>query len=252
MKDWNPDKYLLFKKQRTQPAIDLAMRIKDCSPSTIADIGCGPGNSTRVLKQVFPTAEIIGTDSSENMIRKAQKENPDINFSVCDAQELTGKYDLLFSNACLQWIPNHSELIPKLMTKLNSGGILAVQIPMNAEEPLFRIINKTVEERSEDFRHTYFEQNDILSPEEYYNILSNCSNNFEIWETVYYHSMPSHRHLIEWVKTTRLRPYLEVLDEKQKAEFENQILRQTENAYPTMPNGEIIFKFRRLFFFAQK
>lgn len=252
MKDWNPDKYLLFKKQRTQPAIDLAMRIKDCSPSTIADIGCGPGNSTNILKTVFPEAKITGIDSSENMIQKAKEENPDINFSVCDAQKLTGKYDLLFSNACLQWIPNHNELIPKLMTNLNSGGILAVQIPMNAEEPLFKIIKHTAAETKWNFQNTYFEKNDILSPEEYYNILSNCAKSFEIWETVYYHSMPSHELLIEWVKSTRLRPYLDALDTVQQAEFKNEILKKAEACYPKMQNGEIIFKFKRLFFTAQR
>lgn len=107
MADWNSTQYLKFKKQRTQPAVDLAMRVLDRNPKAIVDIGCGPGNSTSVLKQLFPNAKILGIDNSSNMIEKARKDHPDISFRLCDALALEGQYDLLFSNACLQWIPNH-------------------------------------------------------------------------------------------------------------------------------------------------
>ena len=139
MSDWNPKKYLLFKKQRTQPAIDLANRVRDCGAETAADIGCGPGNSTAVLRDVFPHAKILGIDSSANMIRKAKETHSGLDFAVCSAEDLTGSYDLLFSNACLQWIPHHETLIPQLMEKLTEHGVLAVQMPMNFNEPLVKI-----------------------------------------------------------------------------------------------------------------
>jgi len=252
MSDWNSEKYLLFKDQRTQPAMDLALRVKKYSPNTIIDIGCGPGNSTQVLKSVFPDAELTGIDNSPNMIDRAKKEHPDIRFLRCGADELAGTYDLLFSNACLQWIPDHENLIPRLMSMLNPDGVLAVQIPMNAEEPLFRIIKDTASDKKWGFEDVYFEKNDVLSPEEYFDILFRCADSFEIWETVYYHGMSSHEQMIDWVRGTRLRPYLEALDIQQQAEFEKAILSKAEAAYPVMANGEVILKFRRFFFVAQK
>lgn len=252
MSDWNPERYLLFKNQRTQPAIDLAKRVEKYNPKTIADIGCGPGNSTEVLRTAFPAADILGIDSSASMIEKARDAHPSICFLKCDATELDGTYDLLFSNACLQWIPEHEKLIPQLMSKLNPDGVLAVQIPMNLDEPLFRIIKETVAEGKWNFEAVHFEKNDTLSPQCYFDILSRCASRFELWETVYYHAMPSHEQLLEWVKGTRLRPYLAVLTPTQQSEFENEILSKVKKAYPIMANGEVVLKFRRFFFIAQK
>lgn len=252
MSDWNPEKYLLFQKQRTQPAIDLANRIRDCGARTIVDIGCGPGNSTAVLKEVFPNAKILGIDNSDTMIMKAKEKYTDIDFSVCSAEDLTGSYDLIFSNACLQWIPDHETLIPRLMERLTGNGALAVQMPMNLDEPLFCIIKEVAADFGRRFENVCFEKNDTLSPQQYFDILSSCSGHFEMWETVYYHAMPSHEHLIEWVRGTRLRPYLDVLNEKEKVEFENDILTKVKQAYSFTATGEVILKFRRFFFLAHK
>lgn len=250
MSDWNPDKYLMFKKQRTQPAIDLANRLRELDPETIADIGCGPGNSTAVLRSVFPNAHIVGIDSSESMIKKAKVTYPDMDFKVCEAREIDGKYDLLFSNACLQWIEDHESLIPYLMSRLNARGALAVQIPMNRNEPLFRAIAEVAADPKWDFSNVVFEKNDALSPEAYFEILSKCSDSFAIWETAYYHVMPSRESMLDWVRSTRLRPYLDALDEEGKAEFEREIMEKAEKFYPFTSTGEVIFRFRRLFFTA--
>lgn len=252
MSDWNPEKYLLFQKQRTQPAIDLANRVRDCAPNTIVDIGCGPGNSTAVLREVFPQAEILGIASSPGMIDRAKAKHGDLNFSLCSAEDLDGVYDLLFSNACLQWIPNHRELIPQLMEKLTEGGVLAVQMPMNREEPLYQIIRSVAAESKWDFQKVYFETNDTLAPEEYFDILSKCAGRFEQWETVYYHALPSHEKLIDWVRETRLRPYLAVLDDSQKQLFEGEILERVKEAYRPTSSGEVILKFRRFFCVASR
>ncbi len=252
MSDWNPEKYLLFKQQRTQPAIDLANRVRNCRAETVVDIGCGPGNSTAVLKEVFPHAKILGIDNSAHMISKAKERHNELAFQLCRAEDLTGCYDLLFSNACLQWIPNHAALIPYLMGKLTDDGVLAVQIPMNLDEPLFRMIREVAAEPGWNFENVCFETNDTLSTEAYFDILSSCSASFELWETVYYHAMPSHEHLIEWVRSTRLRPYLDVLNEEQKSEFEQELLSKVRHAYPFTASGEVVLKFRRFFFTARK
>ena len=88
MSEWNPEKYLQFQKQRTQPAIDLANRVRDCNPQTVADIGCGPGNSTAILKSVFPKAVICGIDNSETMLEKARAAHSDIAFQLGSADNL--------------------------------------------------------------------------------------------------------------------------------------------------------------------
>lgn len=252
MSEWNSSLYLKFEKQRTQPALDLAKRVEKYNPLSIADLGCGPGNSTAVLKSVFPNARLIGIDNSVNMLEKAKKTYPDIEFKLGDIQNLNDKYDMIFSNACLQWVPNHTTLLPYLIDHLNDNGILAVQIPINGQEPLFKIIKDTAEQSEFDFSQVYFEKNDTLSPKEYYELLSIYSSNFDIWETVYYHDMPSHEDLINWVRSTRLRPYLNCLNENTKKIFEEELLKRVKEQYPVMQNGNVVLKFKRLFFAAIK
>lgn len=252
MSDWNSNLYLKFDKERSLPAADLAMKISSYNPQKIADIGCGPGNSTRILKDIFPCADIIGIDNSPNMIEKAKSINPDIDFLLCDAMSLEGKYDLLFSNACFQWIPNHHVFIPSLMEKLNVGGLLAVQMPHNSDSPLYRIIDDAVSDKKWGFDSLNIESNITLHPKEYYNILSECSSSFEIWETTYYHSMPSHEAMVEWVKSAKLRPYLNLLSERQGQELINEIISRSREKYSIEDNGQIMFGFKRLFFIAVK
>lgn len=251
MTDWNAVQYLKFENQRTQPAIDLANRIRACSPATALDIGCGPGNSTNILAQVFPRARITGIDSSPDMIEKASAKYPQLAFRLCDVNALEGRYDLLFSNACLQWVPDHARLLPRLMKEnLNEGGVLAVQVPMNGAEPLFRAIRETASNPKWGFSEKKQGTNGTLTPEEYFDILTACSSAFQIWETTYYHNLPDHRALLEWVKGTRLRPYLAQLNSEQGAAFEAEILEKAKVLYPVTASGEVLLRFRRFFFTA--
>lgn len=255
MSQWSSIQYLKFENQRTQPAIDLAKKIAVKQPKNILDIGCGPGNSTSVLKKMFPQAYILGVDNSEDMIERAKEVYPDTNFQICDVTTEIDKidnYDVIFSNACLQWIPNHKTFIPMLFNKLNENGILAVQIPINGQETLFKIMNDVISEPQWNFSSINVETNETLLPEEYFDILSDCTNNFDIWETVYYHNMPSVEAMVEWIKGTRLRPYLNALEKENAEKLEIEILKRAAIAYKVQKNGEIIFKFRRLFFVAGK
>lgn len=146
MSDWNSKQYTKFEKERTQPSVDLISRL-DISPKTVLDIGCGPGNSTNRLYERFPSAEIIGIDSSENMLETARKSYPNLKFEKCfvpDGLEKFGKFDLIFSNACLHWIPNHGELLPKLVERLNDGGVLAVQMPLVQTAEFYKLLNSLV------------------------------------------------------------------------------------------------------------
>lgn len=252
MPDWNSIQYKKFIKQRSQPAKDLAMRISHFEPKSVLDIGCGPGNSTKILKETFPTAKLLGIDSSPNMVAKAKEENPDIDFCVRNALSIEGKFDIIYSNACFHWIPNHERFLPALMEKLNPNGCPAAQMPYNNDEPLYRIINEVVAEPQWQFDVAKLENNVTLTPCAYDAILSGCASSFDLWETKYYHTLPDHRALIEWVKSAKLRPYLNALSEEKAKKLEEEIFKRAKDAYPTKSDGSVVFGFRRLFFTAIK
>ena len=186
------------------------------------------------------------------MIKVARDTYEDIEFEIRDIDNLVDKYDLVFSNACIQWVPDHYSLIPKLMKSVNENGILAIQIPINDEEPLYRMIDEIVMEPRWNFNHSNIHKIDALNYEEYFNILSRCSKEFDIWITKYLHAMNNYESLLEWIKGTSLRPYLEKLSDSKKAEFEEEILKRIKEKYIKMDNGEVIQGCKRLFFIAKK
>jgi len=256
MADWNSLQYLKFRNERTQPSIDLVNRIPMENPLKIIDIGCGPGNSTDVLARRFPDAYILGIDNSSNMIETAKSNYPNLHFMLCDATQdlpsLDRDFDIVFSNACIQWVPNHHALLKNLMGLLRPGGVLAVQTPMNYQEPIHLIIQEVSanEKWSSRFARRRIFYN--LTPNEYYDLLSGISSDFSIWQSTYYHKMKTHNDIIEWYRSTGLRPYLAVLSPEDKAEFEKDIYNKLTAAYPKQKNGEIIFRFPRFFFTAVK
>lgn len=253
MSDWNSKQYTKFEKERTQPSVDLISRF-DISPKTVLDIGCGPGNSTNRLYERFPSAEIIGIDSSENMLETARESYPQLKFEKCfvpDGLEKFGKFDLIFSNACLHWIPNHGELLPKLVERLNDGGVLAVQMPLVQTAMFYKMLNSLVfDGRWKKLRAIQNFHN--LMPNETYDILAQCSKSVTMWETVYYHIVPSHLSVIEWYKGSGLRPYLEMLGDDEREAFVSDLLDLIEENYPVQADGNVILKMPRMFFTAEK
>ncbi len=254
MIDWNANQYLKFKNERTQPSIDLVNRIRLENPKKIIDIGCGPGNSTEVLANRFPDAYILGVDNSKDMIAKAKENYSHLDFSICDAggdlSELDRDFDIVFSNACIQWIPDHRRLLKNLLGLLKQEGILALQIPFNFNEPIQQIIYKV--SASEEWKE-YLPQNrayDALTPPEYFDVLSEITSDFDIWEVNYYHILKSHQDIMEWYRGTGLRPYLDVLPEEKKMLFEETILNRIMQSYPKQKNGAVLFRFPRLFLMA--
>lgn len=255
MSDWNPQQYLKFKNERTQPALDLAARL-ELNPAKALDVGCGPGNSTQVVAERFPGAHILGVDSSASMIKTARRAHPELEFQQCDVStqldSLPRDFDLVFSNACIQWVPDHARLLPGLMSLLNPGGLLAVQVPINFQEPIHQIIARTVEREEWRERIPYHRSFHTLSQESYFGLLAKHAKDFTLWETIYMHRMPSHQAIMDWYSSTGLRPYLDAaVDEEARQGFYNQVFQQVQEAYPVQENGEIIFRFPRLFFIAR-
>ena len=256
MFDWSASQYSKFKQERTIPAVDLANSIKCENVNSVLDIGCGIGNSTAVLAKRFPNAEITGADNSDDMLKAARKENPGIEFIKLDAEKeinsIKNRYDVVFSNACIQWIPNHRKLLTDLFSLLNDGGMLAVQIPQQSKHPVHNII-KSLSKSAKWKNKLHVERMyNNLSENEYHDVLSELTDSFRIWETTYFHSMPSYESIIEWYKGTGLRPYLEQLSDGDQKTYLGDVMQCLKEAYPVQKNGEIIFRFPRLFFVARK
>ena len=252
--DWNPGLYLKFDKERIQPSIDLVSRIRIDNPSRIIDIGCGPGNSTQILFQKWPHSEILGIDNSPAMIEKAKKDYPEQNWEILDAvkDQFPGTYDVIFSNATIQWIPDHKKLLNKFFHILNKKGVIAVQIPQFWDMPLGKAIERiAMESRWNPLTKGATEVFTIHNYTYYFDQLSLFSEEIDIWETDYMHIMDSHYSILEMIRSSGLRPYLDrLLTEKDKNDFEAQVLMEIERDYPAQNNGKVIFPFKRLFFLA--
>lgn len=256
MMDWDAALYSRFERERTLPARDLCRAIPLESPARILDVGCGIGNSTAVLKERWPGAQITGADLSESMLAAARSRLPDVEFIRFDASKefptLAADYDLVFSNACIQWVPDHPALLRSMMSVLRPGGMLAVQTPMNDDEPIHRIILELA--RSVRWREHFPDPHVFhnLTQERHFDELSCISRDFSLWQTTYCHRMPSHLHILDWYRSTGLRPYLSRLGPEDAAAFEAEVLKKLTKTYPVQRNGEIIFRFPRFFFTAEK
>ena len=254
MSDWNPELYLKFKNERTAPSIDLLSKIKIDNPGSIIDLGCGPGNSTQILHQKWPHSKLLGIDSSVEMIKKAKEDFPDQNWLAADISEFKSDelYGLVFSNATLQWIPDHEILIPGLFKLVNNNGALAVQVPANNESPLHKALYSVSNEKKWN-RYTNGCEKllNYQSADYYYNIINPVAHVLDIWETTYYHELLSHQGLIDWYKSTGMRPFLESLpDDEKRIEFENEVLEKCRDNYKIQKNGKILYPFKRIFFIA--
>ncbi|MBB9162927.1 trans-aconitate 2-methyltransferase, partial [Escherichia coli] len=211
MSDWNPSLYLHFSAERSRPAVELLARVPLENVEYVADLGCGPGNSTALLQQRWPAARITGIDSSPAMIAEARSALPDCQFVEADIRnwQPVQALDLIFANASLQWLPDHYELFPHLVSLLNPQGVLAVQMPDNWLEPTHVLMREVAWEQNYPDRG----REPLAGVHAYYDILSEAGCEVDIWRTTYYHQMPSHQAIIDWVTATGLRPWLQDLTE---------------------------------------
>ena len=255
MAEWDPELYLAFEKGRTQPSVDLVARVDVAAPARVVDVGCGPGNSTAVLARRWPEAEIVGVDSSAAMLDKARATYPEGTWVQADATDgLTGlgTFDVVFSNAVIQWIPEQEPLLRGLFGLLRPGGVLAVQVPDTDRMPIRTAL---VELLSRPGWRTRFEDVTSTYPHPasyYYDILSPLTGALEIWVTDYLHVMPSHDALVQWYSGSALRPYLDHLtDDDEQAAFLAEYHDLLVPAYPPQRDGNILFPFHRIFFTAR-
>lgn len=253
MQKWSPAGYLKFEKERNQPSIDLLAMVPLTDPKSIVDLGCGPGNSTALLAARYPNATIVGIDSSIEMLEAARKRLPQVHFMQTDISEWLPKdsIDLLFANAVFQWIPNHLDVLSRLLIALPSGAVLAVQVPDNLDEPSHALMRKLA---SSDKWKAIFQQpikrESILSPAEYYNRLKPLCGRLEIWHTYYLHPLEGPAAIVEMLKSTGLGPYLQQLPKNMHAAFLTEYESEIAQAYPRLIDGAVLLRFPRLFIVA--
>jgi trans-aconitate 2-methyltransferase len=256
MPTWNTEQYLRFVNERTRPCRDLVTAIAVEAPRRIVDLGCGPGNSTAVLAARWPAAEITGLDNSEAMITEARRNAPDLTWLKDDIGSWTSDapYHIIFSNAALQWVPNHEVLYPRLLGWTAPGGAFATQVPCNfraeAHEAMRSIAARAVWQSY--FRGGVGEWH-VHAPSFYYDAMAPLATRLDIWETEYLHVMPGPLAIVEWYRGTGLRPFLDRLpDEGVRHRFLAEYLEAVTAAYPARPDGRVLFPFRRMFIIAYR
>jgi len=247
---------LKFDRERIQPSIDLVSRIACEKPGKIIDIGCGPGNSTQILVQRWPASQITGIDNSPAMIERAKNDYPNQEWKIIDAgqDEIKGKFDIVFSNATIQWIPDHAALLKRFYNILSDDGLIAIQIPMFWDMPLGKAIaGIATDNRWKSVTKGVKELFTIHNYSFYYDNLSVLYHAIEIWESDYIHVLDTQSSILEMIRSTGLRPFLERLEsDRDKKNFEEYVLKEIIKDYPLQKNGKVLFPFKRLFFIAKK
>ncbi|HDL6511038.1 TPA: trans-aconitate 2-methyltransferase [Yersinia enterocolitica] len=255
MQDWDPDLYRQFEAERTRPARDLLTHIHAASPSHISDLGCGPGNSTQLLHQRFPDAQLMGIDNSRAMLLSAQQRLPDCTFLEADIRQWqpAEPQDLIYANASLQWLTDHQQLFPYLFSQLADNGILAVQMPDNLDEPSHRAMREVAENGpwQQTLQEAGVVRAKVLTANQYYDLLAPHAEQVDIWRTTYYHPMPSAQAIVDWLRATGLRPFLEPLAESMRLDFLQDYLTIIDAAYPQQVDGRRLLAFPRLFIVAR-
>jgi len=256
MADWQPELYARYGDERLQPVLDLLARVPLDRPARIVDLGCGAGASTAPLVARWPEAEVVGIDTSPAMITEARAKVSGARFEIADGAvwEPEAPVDLVISNATLQWIPDHRTLLPKLMAWLAPGGVLAVQMPDTLDEPSHALMREVAGDApfAERLAEAAGARTTLLSYGELWDVLAPFSASIDTWRTTYVHPLAGAGKIVEMVRSTGLRPFLDPLDEEMRAAFLARYEARVAAAYPPTADGRVMFRFPRLFFVAVK
>lgn len=258
---WDPGKYLTFADHRLRPGIELLDRIPLTDPTLIYDLGCGTGELAQIISNRWPDANVIGVDNSPQMLAKAQTLSDRIEWVEADIATWQPDQtpDLIYSNATLQWLDGHDTLLPRLFAAVAPGGCLAMQMPLSWGLPSHRLMRETLAtggpngapigppEIRQSLDHVW-----VAEPAHYFDLLSPHAQTLDIWETEYLQVLEGENPVLDWVSGTGLRPVLNGLSPEDRDRFLPQYAAALHDAYPTRPNGQTVYPFRRLFIVATK
>jgi trans-aconitate 2-methyltransferase len=248
---WDPNQYHKFQEERSAPFYDL-LALVDVRPNLqVVDLGCGTGELTRQLADKLPGSKVTGHDSSPQMLEKAAAfANPGLQFVQGDQAQLNGEWDLIFSNAALQWSEGHAQLVTDLYGRLKPGGQIAVQVPSNHNHISHQLIRETAgEEPFQSIQGGFVRYAPVLSIDQYAQILFDCgAEDILAFEKVYAHILADSDAVVEWISGTVCVPYFERLG-GHKDEFMKVIRAKMQKALPQSP---VFYPFRRTFFTARK
>lgn len=254
---WDPARYVQFGDYRNRPFFDLVGRIQAGKPRVVVDLGCGPGNLTATLAERWPKAEVIGLDSSEEMLRHAAAETmlPNLTFSLGQISEWvpSAGIDVVVTNAALQWVPGHVELLKKWLDALEPGAWFALQVPGNFNAPSHALMRELAESASwADRLSGILRHGDAVGePVDYLKVMLDAGCEADAWETTYYQVLQGENAVLEWVRGAGLRPVLAALPPEEAVEFEAEYSALLDAAYPATGHGTV-FPFRRTFAVAHK
>jgi trans-aconitate 2-methyltransferase len=252
---WSAAQYSKFEAERNRPILDLLAQIATREVNRAVDFGCGPGNSTEFLRRRFPGARVIGIDSAPDMIAAARMRLPGTTFEQADITHWAdpGPFDVILANASLQWVPDHSSLFPRLLGKLGPGGSLAVQMPDNLDEPAHRLMRKVAADGpwAAKLANAAGARAERHGAAWYYGLLRDSVAAVDVWQTTYIHALAGGAGaVVEWFKGTGLRPFLDPLDDDERAAFLDRYQSAIAQAYPALPDGTVLLPFPRLFIVA--
>jgi trans-aconitate 2-methyltransferase len=247
MAAWDPNHYLRYADERGRPFVELVGRIDAEAPASVVDLGCGAGNLTRLLKERWPGADVLGVDSSPEMIAAASAAG--VRFEVGAIEHWAGRADVVVSNAALQWVPGHVDLLPRLAASARSW--FAFQVPGNFDEPSHTIRGDLASDPRFSPYLSGVEVPEAFGPEVYLETLVAHGWQVDAWETTYLHVLPGADPVFTWVSATAARPTIQALPEDVRDVFVAELKARLARAYPAHDYG-VVLPFRRVFVVARR
>ena len=251
---WNPDTYLEFADHRGRPFHDLLSRVAAPHPRRVVDLGCGPGNLTATLTERWPDAVLEAWDGSAEMVAAARGRGLDARHGAIEDWEPEPDTDVVISNAALQWVPTHRDLLVRWAGQLPAGAWIAFQVPGNFDAPSHHAVRELA--RREPFVEPlrdmpWRDVGQVDDPDRYAGLLTDAGCTVDAWETTYLHQLAGDTPVLDWITGTALTQVKSRLSEEAWQQYRREIIPMLAEAYPRRADGTTYFPFRRVFVVAR-
>lgn len=252
---WDPDEYLRRKAERSRAYDELLARVDVVDAGLVVDLGCGPGHLVDRLTARWPTAQVVGVDSSPAMVAAARERVPaGVRVEEADLREWAADrpVDVLTSNATLQWVPDHLAVLDRLRAMVAPGGVLAIGVPANFDQPSHVILRALAADPAFVPWTVGLAWPSSAAPETYLDALSGPGWRVDVWQSTYWHVLDGPDPVLAWIAGTGARPVLEALPDAERAEFRRRYAAEAAEAYPSRPDGTVVLPFTRTFAVAHR